>query len=323
GVLLSWDGAVEIPDGPDADPGPRVTWSLDRPAAGLLTTAYLADGPSWTADYLAVLEDDDAMILRGHATIENPTSFDYPDAAVELVAGEVRRARGGGPRPMMAEAAVAQRAADGGLERESFADRVLYRLPGRVTIAASSTTRAPLFGAARLDVERDYVLDGQPWLYRSSHRDRSASRSPSIRLSFTVEGIAEGDAPLPTGTLHLYRRGEDDALRFAGSAALPDLPSGERAKVVVGAAFDLVAERTQTAFRRIDERTVETAWRLEIRNRGESRRTVTVLEPIPGEWEILEENRPHERVDAGTVRWRVPVAGDSTAVLEWRVRSTS
>ncbi len=93
--------------------------------------------------------------------------------------------------------------------------------------------------------------------------------------------------------------------------------------MVIGAAFDLVAERTQTAFRRIDERTVETAWRLEVRNRGQEDRTVTVLEPLPGEWEILEESRPHERIDAHTVRWRLPVPARGSAALEWRVRSTS
>lgn len=321
-LVLSWEGSFEVPDGPDAAPGPRVEWRLDRPAAGVLTTAYLADGPSWSADYLAVLEGD-GMVLRGHATIENPTSFAMPDAAVELVAGEVRRDRGGPgpPRPMMEMAEL--RVADQASERESFADRILYRLPGRVTIAPSSTTRAPLFDAARLDVERDYVLEGQPWIYQSSYRDRSETRSPAIRLSFVVEGIAEGDAPLPAGTLHLYQRGSDGALRFAGSAPTGDLPSGERAEVVVGAAFDLVAERTQTAFRRIDQRTVETAWRLEVRNRGDERRVVTVLEPLPGEWEILEESRPHERVDATTVRWRLPVPANGSAVLEWRVRSTS
>lgn len=319
-LVLGWDGPVEIPDGPDADPGPRIVWRLDRPAAGVLTTAYLADGPSWSADYLAVLEED-AMTLRGHATIENPTSFAYPDASVELVAGEVRRDRGAQPRMRM-EAAMAVRD-EGGPARESLADRILYRLPDRVTVAPSSTTRAPLFDAARLEVERDYVLDGQPWLYHSSYRDRSETRSPAIRLSFTVEGIAEGDAPLPAGTLHLYEPGPDEALRFAGSAPLPDLPSGERAEVVIGAAFDLVAERTQTAFRRIDERTVETAWRLEVRNRGDEDRAVTVLEPLPGEWEILDESRPHERIDAHTVRWRLPVPAGGSAVLEWRVRSTS
>lgn len=322
-LVLSWEGSVEIPDGPDAAPGPRVVWRLARPAAGVLTTAYLADGLSWSADYLAVLEDDDAMILRGHATIENPTAFALPDAAVELVAGDVRRARDepGPPRPMMEMAAV--RVGDEAPERESFADRVLYRLPGRVTIAPTSTTRAPLFQAARLEVEREYVLEGEPWLYHSSYPVPETTRSPAIHLSFVVEGIAEGEAPLPAGTFHLYRRGGDGALRFAGSAPIPDLPAGERAEVVVGAAFDLVAERTQTAFRRIDQRTVETAWRLEVRNRGDTDRVVTLLEPLPGEWEILEESRPHERVDANTVRWRLPVPANGSAVLEWRVRSTS
>lgn len=322
-LILSWDGAYELPDGPDAAPGPRLVFDLAGRAGGVLTAGYLADGPSWSADYTAVLDAGDSMTLRGWATIDNPLPFEIPGATVELVAGDVRRS-GGGPRPppMVADRAMRMEAAESAPQRESFADRVLYTLPGRVTITPTGTTRAPLFGAARLDVERDYVLEGQRWIYQSSDPGRPGTSSPSIRLTFVVEGIAEGEAPLPAGTLHLYTPGSDGTLRFAGSAPIGDLPDGEEAEVVIGTAFDLVAERTQTDFRRIDERTTETAWRIEVRNRGEERKTVTVLEPIPGDWTILEESRPHERVDANTVRWTLPVPAEGSATLEWRVRST-
>jgi hypothetical protein len=47
---------------------------------------------------------------------------------------------------------------------------------------------------------------------------------------------------------------------------------------------------------------------------------VEVVEAFPGEWTILEESRPHERVDARTARWEVAVPAGGSATLTYRVR---
>ncbi|HET6363190.1 MAG TPA: DUF4139 domain-containing protein, partial [Gemmatimonadota bacterium] len=83
------------------------------------------------------------------------------------------------------------------------------------------------------------------------------------------------------------------------------------------------AERVQTDYRQLDPRTFESAWRIEIRNRGESDASVLVVEQMPGlEWTIVEESHPHEQVDVQTVRWTIQVPAEGAATLTYRVRVT-
>ena len=41
---------------------------------------------------------------------------------------------------------------------------------------------------------------------------------------------------------------------------------------------------------------------------------------MPGDWEVLRSTLPHEKVDAFTMRFRVPVKKDGETKLVYRVR---
>jgi hypothetical protein len=56
------------------------------------------------------------------------------------------------------------------------------------------------------------------------------------------------------------------------------------------------------------------------RNHKKEAVTVEVVEPVPGDWEVLRSTLPHEKVDAFTMRFRVPVPKDGEAKLTYRVR---
>ena len=48
--------------------------------------------------------------------------------------------------------------------------------------------------------------------------------------------------------------------------------------------------------------------------------TVTVLEPVPGDWQVLQSNLPQDKADAHTARWRVTVPAGGGQTLTYRVR---
>ena len=48
--------------------------------------------------------------------------------------------------------------------------------------------------------------------------------------------------------------------------------------------------------------------------------TVEVVEPMTSDWQILQSSIPHEKRDAQTAVFQVPVARDGEAVLTYRVR---
>jgi len=321
-LVFAWPGHVEAVRATDEARDRNVGFTLEGPAREL-TAAFLVDGTGWSADYTGLLEDEAVMILQGDVTVRNSSGVTYPDAVVQVVAGDVSR-RLSGPRPSEGRGSIEGRsvmeATVAGPEPTSLGDVHLYTLPGRVTVAARSATRVPLFQPGRIGIEREYVLAGDTWIHRSGQPDLPVRERPRIRLRFENRDLAGPDAPLPAGTVHLYRRDGSGALQFVGDAALPGTPAGEEIVLDAGTAFDIVAERTRTAFVRIDERTHESAWRIEIRNRGEETRVVRVVESFPGEWSVLEESSDHQRIDAARAAWDVRVPAGGAATLTFRLR---
>lgn len=322
-LILEWKGHVEVPDPAGVlDPAPILRWDLAAPfGGGPLTTAYLAGGLTWSADYVAVLEGGDRMALDGNATVQNYAGIAFPDATLQLVAGVVRREGGIEPR-LQRGMAVDERAMAAGapeIAREALGEYHLYTVDAPVTLAREATNRLELFRAAGVPIVRQLVLEGQAWRFQG-RQSEVPPEHPEIRVRFQNEREGGLGEPLPAGAIHVYGRDAGGDLQFLGDGSIPHTPAGEEVRIAIGQAFDVTARRTQTDWRRIDDRTEESAWRVEIRNAGERSREVQVVESFPGDWTILEESRPHERVDAQTARWTVEVPAEGSATLTYRVR---
>ena len=86
----------------------------------------------------------------------------------------------------------------------------------------------------------------------------------------------------------------------------------------MGSAFDIVAERKQTNFRRINRRQFQTEVQVELRNRKDVAITVSVEETLPGEWNILEASHEYKKTDARTATFAVPVPARQVVALRYR-----
>lgn len=325
-LIVNWQGHVEIPDpGRALDPASSIRWRLEEPTpGGVATASYLAGGLSWSADYVAVLTGEERMSLEGHATVWNRSGMGYPDARLQLVAGVVRRTPER-PRPETMlrradmEMAIAEPAPD--VEREALEEYHLYTVESPVTLTPDAATRIGLLDAAAVEVERELVLAGVEWRFQG-RQPEIPPEHPEIRLRFVNDRASGLGEPLPGGVIHAYRQDSGGVLQFVGDGRIPHTPAGERVTITIGRAFDVTARRTQTDWRRIDERTEESAWRIELRNAAERSREVAVVETFAGAWTVLEESRPHTRVDARTARWTIEVPAGGSAILTYRVRVT-
>ena len=65
---------------------------------------------------------------------------------------------------------------------------------------------------------------------------------------------------------------------------------------------------------------VETAYRIDLRNARDEAVTVRVQEPLPGDWEMVQESRAHTRESARVAAWNVAVPAGGAAMLEYTVR---
>jgi hypothetical protein len=96
-------------------------------------------------------------------------------------------------------------------------------------------------------------------------------------------------------------------------------------RLKLGDAFDVTANRKQTDFKKVSGFTrydyvFEGAYLIELKNAKKEAVTVKVVEPIPGDWEMLAESLPHEKATSSTAVWQVEVPPQGAATLTYRVR---
>lgn len=327
--VLEIDGNVEVA-GPDfpwrlAFPGatgrlpdsPRVVARLtaEDSRAGKVALSYLARRIGWQADYdLVLAEDGGGASLSAWASVRNDTGQDFEKADLALVAGTVHDLEDGGPEPQ----ALFARKREAAVQARPLGSAYhIYALPAPVNLPAHARRQFPLLAPRSLSVERRYRLAGDA----TTAPDGGSRPEPvTVELGFTNAGA---DAPpLPAGVVRVYARGDDGAVRWLGDDRLSATPGGGSATLTVGQAFDVQAVRTRTAFRRLSEHKVETAWSIRLRNASSRPVNVAVDEHLSGDWELMESSQDPSGRDAQALKWQVSVPAGGESTLTYRVSIT-
>ena len=126
--------------------------------------------------------------------------------------------------------------------------------------------------------------------------------------------------PLPEGIIRLYTPDEENTLQFIGEDRIEHTPKDEEVRVKVGKAFDVVCDRLQSDYDRISERTYETEWEISIRNHKKEGVTISLIEPLFGDWEIISSTHSYNKLDAHTIRFDVSVPSNKEIKVNYRVR---
>jgi hypothetical protein len=126
--------------------------------------------------------------------------------------------------------------------------------------------------------------------------------------------------PLPKGIIRVYKRDGDGSLQFVGEDAVDHTPKDEKVRVKLGEAFDVVGERKQTDWKKIASDTYEAAFEITLRNHKQEDVTVKVVEPVPGDWQMLSASHQWKKGEAFVAEFLVPVKKDGEARLTYRVR---
>jgi hypothetical protein len=313
----------------------------DRPTLSILLAAhrdgpqeaelmYLANNIGWKADYNATLDADGRkMSLAGWVTLTNGSGTDYEDAKLQLVAGTLNRARQSldyrtAGAPMAAAKALAMEP----IKEEKLFEYHLYTVDQPMTMLNNQTKQVALLSATSIPVTREYVIQ-QPgnffWYYQGSHPEIQKGIKPGVFIRFENK---DGDLgkPLPGGTVRVYQRDSMGGAQLVGEDALAHTAKGEKVALKMGDAFDLTADRVQTDYKSLSSRSSQSSYRVEIRNADPKPVTVTVREPLHGDWNITAENLPHLKESAGSAVWNVVVPGygeggkatlEYTATVKW------
>ena len=320
-------GSVELPALPEnLVSKPTLAWLLrnTRPAPQRVEASYLTGGISWKSDYVMLINAADSRAdLTGWVTINNQSGATYRDAALKLVAGDVNRAasRDDSRRAMeMAAKAASPAAADREFKSEGFFEYHLYTLDGRTTIKDSQTKQLTLLSAADIPVDKRFIYYGAASYHRTQYGVPISNQKVGVYLDIRNTKENRLGVPLPKGKVRVYKADASGSQQLIGEDWIDHTPKDERVRIKMGEAFDVVGERVQKDWKRIGSNLYEIEWEITLRNHKKEAVTVEVIEPMPGDWEILRTTHPHEKLQAFTARWSLPVPREGAATLAYRTR---
>lgn len=290
-----------------------------------LELSYLSGGLSWQADYVAELNADETQLdLQGWVTLNNRSGTRYRNALLQLVAGDVNQVTRQMQRAMPRGAVMAMADAEQAMSQESLFEYHLYTLGRPTTLQDNQTKQVALLSAAAVPVSKEYLLSGQSHYYRGQARDLGRKLKVGVFMEFANTEAHKLGQPLPKGVVRVYKRDQKQRAQFIGEDRIDHTPKGEDVRLRLGNAFDITADKRQTDYRKRAasgeySHAAETAYSIELRNAKEVPVTVTVREPIPGDWRMIESSHEHEKVAAHMAEWQVRVPAEGEAELNYRV----
>lgn len=325
-VLRSGDGGVglvlrsEIVDArmPSLPEGlrtlPTLVWQIESTDGGNadVELSYLTAGMKWHAEYVAVLDQDDAQVeLAAWVSLENRCGAAFDQARLQLMAGDVHRVQRAHVREDMDEevedvslVVLAPR-----FREEALFEYHLYSFDRIVTIADRETKQLELFPPVVTPAQKTFIYEG-------------GRRGREVRVEMEIENREERGLgiPLPAGTLRTYKRDSSGNLHFVGEDEMPHTPRHETIHAVAGTAFDVIGERKVAGSKRVSGHVQVEEVEVTIRNRKKEPIEVLVRETLWPSWRIMKSTHEHIVLSASSVEFKLQVAADAVEVLAFSYR---
>ena len=290
--------------------------------------SYLSLGLNWKADYVAELNSKDtAMDIGSWVTLTNTSGATYRNANLQLVAGDVHQAteERRGRIKYRKEVAMAQAAMDSSMSEEQMFEYHLYTLDRPTSIADKQTKQVSLLQAGNVPCRKEFLLEGGSYYYQSQYGEIGQKMKVAVYVNLENTKKNNLGLPLPKGVVRVYKKDSQDRLQFVGEDHIDHTPENETMRLKLGDAFDITANKKQMDFKKVSgfshyHYVYESSYQIELKNGKKEPVTVKVLEPIPGDWDILEESHGHEKAASNRAVWYIEVPALEKTELTYRVR---
>lgn len=290
--------------------------------------SYLTGGLGWKADYVAELNaKEDMLDLSGWVTLANTSGASYKNANLQLAAGDVNRVQ---PQasPMSMRKNMDMMAASvesAPMREEGLLEYHLYTLDRPTTIAENQTKQVALLSASGIPVHKDLVLQGAEYYYQSQYGEIGTKMKLGVFIEFENKEASKLGLPLPKGILRVYKKDSSGNAQFVGEDNIDHTPKNESVRLKLGEAFDVTADKKQTDFKVLPNPqkghvAYDSAFEFTLKNAKKEKVTVTVQEPISGEWKIVNESHPHTKVNSHLAQWKIDIPAEGKTTLTYRAQ---
>ncbi len=300
---------------------PTLNWKLNSASSGKVSAevAYLSRGFTWEASYnLVATDQSDLLDVVGWVTMNNQSGMTFADAKLKLMAGDVHRVVDagiqpfGGAMPMAANIVMADKV----VTEKSFDEFHLYTLGNPVTLRDKETKQVEFVRATGVKASRLFVYDGA---YQGE-----AGKVQVYREFKNTEANKLGLA-LPKGKVRFYSQDADRQLEFVGENQIDHTPKDEVIRVLTGNSFDLVGEyRMKNESEDGANRVATQAFEIKVRNRKKEPVEILVREHATrgGNWILTAQSQSHEKKDATTFEFLIPLKPDEEKTVTYTIRYT-
>lgn len=346
GMIAEINGKIEInPTGrvilPSLPEGlilkPQLEWLVSNTKEGNHKTelSYLAGQLSWSSNYVAVLDKNDARIdLTGWVTLTNNSGTSFKNAGLKLVAGDVNIVRDQFAQEgrMMKSMTMADAAQPQFAQSELF-EYKLYSLQRKTDLNNNETKQIELTSGKNVNAKKVFIYDGlagqwRYWANNYSYRGQGSFGQQSntkvgVYVTFRNDSKSGLGIALPKGKVRVYKKDDDGKEQFIGEDQIDHTPKDEELRLYLGNAFDIVGERAQKDFKSISSgKVVEETIEIKVRNHKNESVEVQVYEhPWRwSQWEIVSSNSAWEKVDQSTLKFPVKIGKDGEKVVSYTIR---
>jgi hypothetical protein len=303
-------------------PGLSVQVQSEQSEKQNLGVSYLTRGLSWSADYVAHLDSDNARLdLECWASVVNRTGVPFQDAQIAFVAGSPNRAvRSRTQRYEMAgeaaktEAPMEERQPQSaGVAPKAIGELYQYKPKDRATIGVDQISRVRMFDGNSIPVRLDYSVR-LPEMYAWGGWNSQTHLNAQLAVELDNRSSSGLGIPMPSGAIRIFQRdGKED--RYTGADTIGDIPADGHISLALSKVFDVTAEPTVLSSKRIDKHTVRKALRVLLRNAKDRDVEVRLVQDLYGKWTVAAGD-PGKKLSASTIEWTVRVPSHSTATLD-------
>ena len=288
-----------------------------------IEASYLAGNLSWNSDYvLTVGRDDKAADLDGWVTLVNNSGTAFHNARLQLVAGDLNRIQAPAAAPMARDMVMAKAVRAEQFAQENFSEYHLYTLGRKTSVEDKETKQISLLQGSGIPVEKRFVVNGQNFYYHNQYSPGSPLKdNVMVFYKFKNDEKSGLGMPMPAGNVRVYQKDSKGNILFVGEDRIDHTPKDEMLNIHIGTAFDVISERKQTDYKRVDTHTWEMEFEITLRNHKDAAITVEVNEPIGGDWEMVNSSYKYTKTAAWAAQFNVPVAANGTSVLKYRIRA--
>ncbi len=338
----------EVPDNLKASPTLSLRVDSKRPGRRGLNLSYLTSGINWSADYVAMFDEDSKkMDLQGWATLENLTQTSFRDAELSVIAGYVGKVNdnnryynyntgpfNSGPywrhynksRNQLQQRVNQQRnrnnqrqAGTESSPQERVGDNLLYRLPHKTSLAANQKKQITIVDTSNVKAEKSYEY------YNWGFESLNDPQNVDSRIKFSNSRAGGLGEALPSGTVRVYTKDKNDKVQFIGEEAISHIAGGSDMSLKIGEAFDITVKPTLVKSTNVSRTVTDFEMKYELKNASKKAVDVSVFQSLFGYWndyDFLEESQRGDNKNDSSRVWDIRVPAEGAAELTYTVRQS-